>query len=455
MKINRRRGFIILLAQAALDAAAVYYAFILAYTFRFTYDIFPVTKGVPQIGQYTRVMPLVTLVFLTVFNWSGLYDTHRVIHKTDEFIAVLKSVFVSAVFVTAGTFLYREYSYSRLVLLYAFLLSGAFVYGSHRLVRFFRERFLSGGAPSILLVGGAKSREKLVRNISKSGGYTIHHLPSVDMKSIGDTARADNIGEIVLMDSDAERGEVIELINFCEQSDIEFKMVPDMVELKMGEMSFDSYFGLPVLNLKHPLFEPVNYYTKRTMDIIASMALLTLAAPFLILTGFLVKIDSRGPILYTHMRKGLKGKDFRFYKFRSMVNDADDKLKGLMKYNERSGAAFKMKRDPRVTRVGRVIRKYSIDEIPQLFNVLKGDMSLVGHRPQVLWEASFYDSEAKRRLSILPGVTGLWQVSGRSDLTYEDMIRLDLYYLENWTAGMDAKILLKTITAVVMKKGAC
>jgi lipopolysaccharide/colanic/teichoic acid biosynthesis glycosyltransferase len=126
-----------------------------------------------------------------------------------------------------------------------------------------------------------------------------------------------------------------------------------------------------------------------------------------------------------------------------------------MKDNERSGSAFKIKDDPRITYIGKFIRKYSVDEIPQLFNVLKGDMSLIGPRPQVLWETEEYDETAKRRLSILPGVTGLWQVSGRSDLSFEEMIQLDIYYLENWTLGFDLKILLRTIPVVILKKGAC
>ncbi len=137
-----------------------------------------------------------------------------------------------------------------------------------------------------------------------------------------------------------------------------------------------------------------------------------------------------------------------------MVNDADMRLKDIIKHSERIGPVFKMRKDPRVTRAGKFLRKYSIDEIPQLFNVLKGDMSLVGPRPQVLWETAVYNEEAKRRLNILPGITGLWQISGRSDLSYEEMIRLDLYYLENWTPGFDIKILIKTLPVVLLRKGA-
>jgi len=454
---TRKRDFILLIIQGALDAAAVYYSFLFAYALRFNYGIFPVTRGIPPLMQYTRVMPVVILIFLMVFNWSGLYDTHRIVYKTDEFIAVLKSVVVSALILTAATFLYREYEYSRLVMAYAFTLCSLSVYLSHRLVDFFLRPLLTGGRRNgIIVIGGAKSRERLLKNITRSGhDLSIHHLPDLDMGRVRSLVTGGEVEEVVLVDMDIPRYRVMDLISLCEENLVEFKMVPDMVELKMGEMNFDRYFGLPVLSLKHPLLEPGNYYFKRVMDITLSMAALTVMAPVLVLLCVLIKLDSPGPLIYAQLRKGFRGRDFHFFKFRSMGLGADAQLKKLMRYNERSGAAFKMKNDPRVTRVGRFIRKYSIDEIPQLYNVLRGDMSLVGPRPQVLWEAEFYDSEAKRRLNVLPGITGLWQVSGRSDLTYEEMIRLDLYYLENWTPGLDFKILLRTVGVVASKKGAC
>jgi exopolysaccharide biosynthesis polyprenyl glycosylphosphotransferase len=293
-----------------------------------------------------------------------------------------------------------------------------------------------------------------MKNISKRKEFNVSFSPAMDLEQIRGCIAGRNIREVVLAESNVDREKVMKLINFCEVSDIDFKMVPDMLELKMGEMNFDSYFGIPVLELKHPLFELSNYYFKRIFDILGSMLIFLVLMPFLIFLVICIKIDSSGPVIYSHMRKGFKGKAFRFFKFRSMVSDADLKLQEVIKYNERGGPVFKMKADPRITRIGKFIRKYSIDEIPQLFNVLKGNMSLVGPRPQVLWEAAIYDDIAKRRLNILPGITGLWQVSGRSDLSFEEMINLDLYYLENWSPGLDIKILLKTVSVVVLKKGA-
>ncbi len=172
------------------------------------------------------------------------------------------------------------------------------------------------------------------------------------------------------------------------------------------------------------------------------------------MVAVLIKIDSKGPILYRHKRVGYRGKQFDFYKFRTMVSDADKLLEVFKDKSERKGPVFKMANDPRITGIGKLLRRYSLDEIPQLINVLKGNMSLVGPRPQVLWEAAAYDDWAKRRLRVLPGITGLWQVSGRASLSYEEMIELDIYYIENWSPGLDLKIIFKTLPAILSKKGA-
>ncbi len=453
---RKLKDFLTLLLQLALDAGAVYLTFYLAYSTRFKFDLLHPGAGPPPISRYLRLMPVVIILFLVVFKWAGLYDTHRIIYKTDEFLAIIKSSVIAFFIITAGTFMYREYEYSRLMFAYAFFYSVGLVYLSHRLLSFFSSRvfFPMAGSPGILLIGGGRTKKQLAKNIHRVGRYDVFHLDGIDFKNIKNLSAEHNIGEIILVDMDVDRNIVMDLLNYCEKNDIEFKMVPDMLELKMGELGYDRYFGIPVLKLKHPLNEPVNYYFKRITDIIMCMAFLMLSTPLLLVLFMLIKLDSPGPVFYSQTRKGFKGNNFPFFKFRSMVTDAEDSLKSLMKYNERPGAVFKIKKDPRVTRVGRFIRKYSLDEVPQLFNVLRGDMSLVGPRPQILRETEYYDDTAKRRLNIRPGITGLWQGSGRSDLSYDEMIKLDLYYLENWTPGLDVKILLKTITVVVLRKGA-
>ena len=213
--------------------------------------------------------------------------------------------------------------------------------------------------------------------------------------------------------------------------------------------------GLPLIHIDYPEISGLNYWVKRTFDVVGSALLLLVLSPVLLLVSLVIKVTSPGPVFFTHERVGQDGKPFRMLKFRSMVVNADAQLKKLL---EEQGTAdkplFKVENDPRITPIGRFIRRYSIDELPQLFNSLVGSMSLVGPRPQVAGEVALYDDKAFRRLMVKPGLTGLWQVSGRSDLSWEDAIRLDLYYVENWSLTGDLMIMFKTFKAVLKSDGA-
>lgn len=193
---------------------------------------------------------------------------------------------------------------------------------------------------------------------------------------------------------------------------------------------------------------------KRLVDIAGALAGLALLSPLLIATAIAIRLESRGPVFFTQTRVGLGGALFRMHKFRSMIDGADTRKVELTAHNEFDGVAFKMRDDPRVTRVGRFIRKYSIDELPQLVNVLKGDMSLVGPRPVVMAEALFYEAWQLRRFSVTPGLTCLWQVSGRSDTSFDDWMRLDLIYVDSWSLWLDLKLIVKTVRVVISGEGA-
>jgi exopolysaccharide biosynthesis polyprenyl glycosylphosphotransferase len=194
--------------------------------------------------------------------------------------------------------------------------------------------------------------------------------------------------------------------------------------------------------------------TKRLLDLAVSAGCLILLSPVLAAISGGIKLDSPGPIVFRQTRVGKDGRNFTFYKFRTMVSDAEQKKEGLLGLNEASGPMFKIRHDPRTTRLGSFLRKYSLDELPQFFNVLKGDMSLVGPRPPLRTEVNAYGPVEMKRLLVTPGLTGLWQVSGRSDVSFENMIRLDLQYMQNWSLLMDLRILLRTIPAVISGKGA-
>ncbi len=212
--------------------------------------------------------------------------------------------------------------------------------------------------------------------------------------------------------------------------------------------------GLPLLQIASPQFSGGGLLVKRGIDVICSALLLVLLSPVFLAVSLLVALTSRGPVLFSQDRVGRGGKTFRLFKFRSMCRDAEDRRQELLGHNESDGVLFKMRSDPRVTRVGRWLRRYSLDELPQLVNVLIGQMSLVGPRPPLPSEVACYEQDVHRRLLVTPGITGLWQVSGRSELSWAETVRLDLYYVENWSVALDAEIVWKTVFAVVRGSGA-
>jgi exopolysaccharide biosynthesis polyprenyl glycosylphosphotransferase len=212
--------------------------------------------------------------------------------------------------------------------------------------------------------------------------------------------------------------------------------------------------GLPLLHVEEPDFAGARRWLKIALERVAAALLLLVSLPFTLAAAAAIKLTSEGPIFYSQVRVGLRGQEFRIWKFRTMVVDADAHLRALAEQNEADGALFKLRRDPRITSVGRWLRRYSIDELPQLWNVVSGSMALIGPRPPLPAEVQMYGDDARRRLLVKPGLTGLWQVSGRSDLSWEETVRLDLHYVENWSPVLDLMILWKTFSAVVAGRGA-
>jgi lipopolysaccharide/colanic/teichoic acid biosynthesis glycosyltransferase len=212
--------------------------------------------------------------------------------------------------------------------------------------------------------------------------------------------------------------------------------------------------SVPLFELKPPVFEGFDFFLKRLFDLLGSAFIIVLMSPILLACAAAVKLSSRGPLIYRSMRPGIGGVPFACLKFRTMYRDADQRQADLEAHNEASGALFKIRDDPRLTPVGRLLRRFSLDELPQLFNVLRGDMSLVGPRPLPSRDYERLEDWHKKRYLVLPGITGLWQVSGRADLDFDDLVRLDFLYLERWSVFLDLSIMLKTIPAVVARRGA-
>lgn len=236
--------------------------------------------------------------------------------------------------------------------------------------------------------------------------------------------------------------------------DLDMLVVPSLIDVAGPRVRFSHVAGLPLVHVREPQIDEAMGFAKRAFDLVGASLLLLIGAIPMLIVAAVIKLQDGGPVLYTHRRVGRQQRAFRMYKFRSMIPQADQERIELDEANESDGLLFKIKDDPRITPFGRFIRRFSIDETPQLFNVLRGEMSLVGPRPPLPDEVARYDEDVHRRLLIRPGLTGLWQVSGRSDLSWSESVRLDLYYVDNWSLTSDLVILLKTVRAVFLRRGA-
>lgn len=242
-----------------------------------------------------------------------------------------------------------------------------------------------------------------------------------------------------------------------ENDEIDVIVAPALTEVAASRVTMRPVAGLPLVHLDMPRSQQSLRWGKRLFDIIASGLGLLIISPVLLIIALVVKLNDGGPVIFRQERVGRNGETFEFLKFRSMVTNAEEVLRELRANDEQDSGntvMFKMKRDPRITAPGRFLRRYSLDELPQLWNVLRGDMSLVGPRPALPHEVSGYNFDARRRLSVRPGITGLWQVSGRSDLSWDETVRLDMYYVDNWSFMQDVQILFRTVRAVVSSSGA-
>jgi exopolysaccharide biosynthesis polyprenyl glycosylphosphotransferase len=244
------------------------------------------------------------------------------------------------------------------------------------------------------------------------------------------------------------------LIWELESMDVDLVVSPGVMDVALSRLVMRPVAGHPLLHIEKPQYRGTERFQKRAFDFCFALAALTVSLPILAVAAIAIKINSSGPVFYSSERIGIDGRPFSMLKFRTMVQDADKQLESLLDHNESDGLLFKIRSDPRVTSVGRVLRRFSIDELPQFINVLRREMSVVGPRPPLRREVEAYDCDAQRRLLVRPGITGLWQVSGRSDLSWDKSVRLDLSYVDNWSMVGDILIIAKTLRAVFQRKGA-
>jgi len=304
------------------------------------------------------------------------------------------------------------------------------------------------------LAGRARTRVEIV------GCVSAVPRPHNGLRALGQLDRvpellaAERVEEVIIADPELPQEKVVELVDRCHQRGVTVHVAPSTVDILIDRAEFVPGQSVPLFRLRPPVFEGIDYALKRTFDLVLSTLLLIVLSPVLLAIAIAVKLSSPGPAIYRSVRPGIGGKPFSCFKFRTMRERADQVQADLETLNEKSGALFKIRHDPRLTTVGRLLRRFSLDELPQLMNVIRGEMSLVGPRPLPIRDFNRLDEWHRKRYLVLPGITGLWQVSGRAELDFDDLVRLDFLYLERWSILLDLVILLKTIPAVVSRRGA-
>jgi exopolysaccharide biosynthesis polyprenyl glycosylphosphotransferase len=407
-----------------------------------------------------HLAPILLTVWLTVFIAHRLYDRAS---KRRSPVALTSAVLLSSGLLALGGMLYPELSLvpreALLGALFALPLAGGMRLVYERGTKALCERKL-GLMPS-LLIGNDAERQWVRQAVERtpSAWACIGELHSdgagVDLHTL--RRELDRTGARRIVIAGAERFSEKEFVKFmrsCRLRKVDVCLVPGAATLMGGEIFVSQETGIPLLRLSYPALDGPQRMLKRAADVVGALVGLAALSPFLLIVVLLVKLTSPGPVLFRQKRVGTDEKVFNFYKFRSMYEDAEHRQEELEARNEAEGAVFKIKDDPRVTPVGRFLRRWSLDELPQLINVLKGEMSLVGPRPLPVRDFHRMEEAHKRRLGAIPGMTGYWQISGRSNLSFEEMVRLDLYYIENWSLSFDVKIILHTLGAVLRREGA-
>jgi exopolysaccharide biosynthesis polyprenyl glycosylphosphotransferase len=322
-----------------------------------------------------------------------------------------------------------------------------------------RRALLVGSGKHIEAVAHALAGRSRTR-VDVAGYISLTPRPKNGLRSLGklddlpDVLAAERIQEVIIADPDFPQEKAVELVDLCHQRGITVQVAPSTMEILIDRAEFVPGQTVPLFKLRPPVFHGIDFALKRGFDLVVATGGLAVLSPILLAIATAVKLSSRGPVIYRSVRPGIAGRPFYCFKFRTMREHSDQVQADLEPLNEQSGALFKIRHDPRLTRVGRLLRRYSLDELPQLVNVVRSEMSLVGPRPLPMRDFNRLEDWHKKRYLVLPGITGLWQVSGRAELDFDDLVRLDFLYLERWSIMLDLSILLKTIPAVLSRRGA-
>ncbi|MCC7447420.1 MAG: sugar transferase [Anaerolineae bacterium] len=466
-------------AMPLLDIMMVLVAFRLAYILRYDLQILKaVDENVVAAAAFDAFLPYAALYALwLVITWpvAGLYRDQRGRSWFEEVWAIINGATNATVVVMALNFLLRPQVFSRLMILEATALVIALLAIERLVYRYMRQvlRARGIGVERALIVGaGETGRAVLSAMIARPDlGYTPigyiddrperGHVNMGRVRGLGDLDQFEHLLEqrvadlVIITLPWAARQKIMDMVERCEYHGISARVVPDLFQLSMSQVRVENLEGIPLLGLgTKTRMNPTKHLIKRAIDIFLVLLSAPISVPLAFLVSLAIKLDSPGPILFPHRRVGKDGREFNMFKFRSMCDGADQMREDMIRQTGADPKRPKWENDPRITRVGHWIRRTSVDELPQLINVLRGEMSIVGPRPPTPDEVKHYESWHRQRLNTLPGVTSLWQVSGRSKVPFEEQCLLDIYYIENWSIGLDFQIMLRTIPNVLMGNGA-
>jgi len=468
---RRRGGFSRGRVRVLIGADLLAILFSLAGTFLLAAQIGPPAVIAPT-WLVVALVPVVTLAWLAIFGTYRLYEgqSSAIARKSFDEVSTLFNALLagSLVLLVVGQGLKKSFDiflYSPLEALFFLVLAVVAVPTLRGIVRTWVLPSMMRPRRTLIVGAGATGR-LLERKIATHPEYGLELVGFVDEEPgadiLGSTAELTELVDklhidwVVLAFSNAPHEKTLELVREVRRPDVHLSIVPNFYELFASNAAIEDIEGVPVVSLPSMSFSRTVRSLKRSFDIVASAAGLLAISPVLIAAAIAIKLDSRGPVFFKQARQGRGGREFRIVKFRTMVQDAEARRFDMAHLNEMEGGGplFKIHDDPRITRVGAFLRKWSIDELPQLWNVLRGEMSLVGPRPFVVHESEQITGWASRRLETTPGITGLWQVLGRNDIPFEEMVKLDYVYVTNWSLWWDIKILVQTLPVVLNRRGA-
>jgi len=474
-KIFRR---MMILSDLVIVAGAFFLGYLLRDKIHYIYrlDLIPekeLLKNIYPLSTYMGLLPILLVIWGALLYYFGMYRSFRVKRISEVLFVIFKTTLAGFILFASFTYVLKLHYISRTLIIFIFALAAALISVEKvTLIQFFRYIRKKGyNFRNILIVGTGKRARRFIELINKHAEWGLKIIGFVDedtnktgqivngYKVIGsfrdmpDIIHNNVIDEIVFVVPRSWLKKVEDIMHFCEEEGKKISIAVDYFELRFSKAKQTDLHGFPLLTFESTPDKLWHLWVKRLFDIVFSFIALIILAPIFAIVAIMIKATSKGPVFFKQERGGLNGRKFMLYKFRTMVVDAEAKLKDVLAYNEMDGPVFKLTNDPRLTKVGKFLRKFSVDELPQLWNVLKEDMSIVGPRPPIPAEIDKYANWQRRRLSMMPGITCLWQVKGRNNIDFEAWMRFDLEYIDNWSLWLDCKIILQTIPVVLFGIG--